>query len=240
MIYYIASLFLLYALSYGLGLLVVRGKMIVHDSRKIQSIVFFLCATALMVYYDRSTGWTDAILTTIYPLIWVISFLEPIRNRIPFLKICFASIDRPEDRPFTIILISTGFVVGYWVLLAIMQWLSLYNAAHLIFITVFISTFGDGLAEPIGIRFGKHKYKTRALFTKKSYVRSIEGSACVALSAVAGTVAMYNEFTPLQLCAMLVLMPICMAVTEAKSPHTWDNPFLHLVGGLITILCLQL
>jgi dolichol kinase len=240
MTYYLGALILLYVLSYGLGRLVIRGTMIVHDTRKIQSISFFLCATALMVFYDRAHGWIDNVFTTIYPLIWVLSFLEPIRNRIPFLKTCFASIDRPEDRPFTIIWLSTAFVVGYWVLLAMMEWLSIYNAAHLIFITVFISTFGDGLAEPIGIRFGRHKYQTHALFTKKKYVRSIEGSACVALSAIAGIIAMYDYFTPSQLCAMLLLMPICMTLTEAKSPHTWDNPFLHLVGGLITILCLQL
>lgn len=240
MTYYVTSLFVLYVLSYGLGHLVIRQKMIVHDTRKIQSIAFFLCASALMVFQERATGWTDTILTTIYPLIWVLSFLEPIRNRIPFFKTCFASIDRPEDRPYTIIWISTGFVVGYWVLLGMMEWLYVYNAAHLIFITVFVSTFGDGLAEPIGVRFGKHKYKTRALFTNKKYVRSLEGSACVALAAVAAITAMYNQFTPPQLFAMLALMPIGMAVTEAKSPHTWDNPFLHLVGGLITILCLQL
>ena len=38
---------------------------------------------------------------------------------------------------------------------------------------------GDGLAEPVGRIWGKHKYKVRAMCTSKRYTRSLEGSAVV-------------------------------------------------------------
>jgi len=28
------------------------------------------------------------------------------------------------------------------------------------------------------------------------------------------------------------ILPLLMTVTEAHSPHTWDNPFLYLIGGI--------
>ena len=39
---------------------------------------------------------------------------------------------------------------------------------ELVIIIMIINGIGDGLAEPIGIRFGKHKYKIYALFQKKN------------------------------------------------------------------------
>jgi len=121
------------------------------------------------------------------------------------------------------------------------EWLRIgYDAAHLIFITVFVSTFGDGLAEPIGVTFGRMRYQTRALFTTRKYHRTIEGSACVFLAAISGTITMMDHMTSIQFWAMLIAMPVCLTLTEAKAPHTWDNPFLHLVGGVVTVMCLNL
>lgn len=169
-------------------------------------------------------------------MLWLFSYLEVFRKRSKFLSICFAAIDRPEDRPYTLVWIITGMFVGYLVLLGMIEWLKIYDAAFLMSITVFISVFGDGLAEPVGVRFGKHEYKTRALFTKRLYIRTYEGSACVALSAISVIVAIFSYMSVPQFIFMLITMPIAMTITEAKSPHTWDNPFLHLVGGLITII----
>lgn len=233
--YYIITLVSLYALSYIIGLFVIHKGLRVNYARKILSICFFLFTAYILTIHDRAEGLFGLILGMAISLIWVLSFLHPFRSRSKFLTICFASFDRPEDRPFTIVWLSTAMVVGYWVLVGIIEWLKYYNAVDLIFITVFISTFGDGLAEPIGIRYGQHSYKTRALFTKKTYIRTWEGSACVFLSGISIIIAMMDWMTFPQFVAMLCLMPIAMTITEAKSPHTWDNPFMHLVGGLITV-----
>jgi hypothetical protein len=46
----------------------------------------------------------------------------------------------------------------------------------------YITGVGDGLAEPVGIWLGKHKYKTRSCFSPRRYTRSWEGSARCAFS----------------------------------------------------------
>jgi hypothetical protein len=43
-----------------------------------------------------------------------------------------------------------------------------------------------------------------------------------------------------QFLLMLGIVPITMALTEALSPHTWDNPFLFLVGGISIVGVLEL
>ena len=123
---------------------------------------------------------------------------------------------------------------------SMIAWLELYQAEHLFAIVVFVSTFGDGLAEPVGVKYGKHKYKTRALFTNRTYHRTLEGSACVFFSAVASIISIGNNLPTSQYIFLLLVMPLAMAVTEAKSPHTWDNPFLLLVGGVVAVASLYI
>jgi len=108
------------------------------------------------------------------------------------------------------------------------------NAHHydFVFIPILINGIGDGLAEPVGIRFGRHAYQTRALFTKKRYTRTLEGSACVFVTSIIA-VLLYNPLlSPSQFIAALLIIPILMTLAEAFSPHSWDSPFLFLVGGL--------
>lgn len=47
-----------------------------------------------------------------------------------------------------------------------------------------VAIVGDGLAEPVGINLGKHKYRCHSAFGNRTYVRSWEGSACVHFSGV--------------------------------------------------------
>jgi len=102
----------------------------------------------------------------------------------------------------------------------------------LLALPLIITAFGDGLAEPIGIRFGKRKYKTRDLFGDRIYTRSYEGSSMVFLSSIVALIAFNNLFLRKELICLFAVLPLLMTTTEAHSPHTWDNPFLYLVGGL--------
>ncbi|MBT3386561.1 MAG: hypothetical protein HN417_01375 [Desulfobacula sp.] len=102
--------------------------------------------------------------------------------------------------------------------------------AELIWIPLLIITFGDGLAEPVGIRFGRHKYETYAFFSKKKYVRSLEGSACVFLASIIVVMVFHSSFTQLQFIIALIFIPFLMTFVEAFSPHTWDTPTLFLAG----------
>jgi dolichol kinase len=123
--------------------------------------------------------------------------IYPIRVRSRAVAIMFLCLDRPEDRPHTLKWIVCQVVIGY----VIIQGFSVLCAAlqfdraqALNYIFVLTTGVGDGLAEPVGIRFGKHKYRTRALCSSRKYTRSLEGSACVFFCCLICCGAFYNSF----------------------------------------------
>ena len=102
-----------------------------------------------------------------------------------------------------------------------------------------VNGLGDGLAEPIGIRFGKHKYRARALWyggrmCSGNFHRTLEGSACVFFSGVLSVSVLYNEWqSKTRFLIALLSVPTGMTAAEAFAPHTWDTPFLFLVGAAL-------
>ena len=103
-------------------------------------------------------------------------------------------------------------------------------------IIILINAIGDGLAEPVGITWGKNKYEVKALFTSNRYTRSIQGSACVFITGVIVIVLFHNYFSPTQFIISLFAIPTVATVAEAKSPHTWDSPFIFLFTGITLLL----
>ena len=109
------------------------------------------------------------------------------------------------------------------------------EAPAIIFIPILINNIGDGLAEPVGVRFGKHKYNTTALYYKGkfwngNFTRSYEGSSCVFLTSIIVVAANYAAFSKVQFWLTVVILPFLMTIAEAKAPHTNDGPFLALIG----------
>lgn len=163
-----------------------------------------------------------------------------VRRHSRVLLLIFRSIDRPEDRPYTLKWLVTQFIASSIVIAPFVYlwgtWGNFYSDLSLIL--VIINGLGDGLAEPVGIRFGKHKYKTRALYYNKkccsgSFTRSYEGSSVVFIVSVCAIGGFYYIFTTWQLVIALLTVPILMTLTEAFSPRTWDSPFLFGIGALL-------
>jgi len=44
----------------------------------------------------------------------------------------------------------------------------------------------------------------------------------------------------IELILALSIIPVAMTLAEAFSPHTWDSPFLYLVGGTTTIMVIEI
>jgi phytol kinase len=143
----------------------------------------------------------------------------------------FCSFDRPEDRPWTLTWLYTQFIASYLVLIPLLAYFESREMLPLIMIIIIANGVGDGLAEPVGIRFGTKKYTTYALFTRQKYVRSYAGSACVWLTTVIAILAFQHYFSTTQLIAALLLMPTLITLAEAFSPHTWDSPLIYASGG---------
>ena len=111
-----------------------------------------------------------------------------------------------------------------------------YHMLKLLSIQILITVFGDGLAEPVGIRFGKHKYTVYSIFPIKKYVRSLEGRLTVFIVSIIVIFIFKHSFNNIQFLVALAAIPIAMTIAEAVSPHTWDDPLLVIIGSGLTFL----
>src|SRR5262249_15001394 len=96
----------------------------------------------------------------------------------------------------------------------------------------------DAVGEPVGIRFGRHRYRL-PLPARVVSTRSVEGSAAVFVAAgVAGAVALRvaggphdgTTFGWATLAALSLFAAACTLV-EAAAPHGWDNFVLQVAAS---------
>jgi len=111
----------------------------------------------------------------------------------------------------------------------------LIQSPAIILIPIAVNNIGDGLAEPVGVAFGKYKYSTTALYYKGkffngNFTRSYEGSACAFITTLIIVAANYHAFSTSQFWITMLVLPPMMNIAEAKAPHTNDGPFLALLG----------
>lgn len=236
----ILFLLLYFGISFGAGQLVLMRGVKVNYTRKINhfSLYFVPLLVDKIVPYEITSATGLARLGIILFCLGVM--IRPIRQQIRFTEVMYVGFDRPEDRPHTMMWLLTQIVAGFLVIIPLQVYWATLGLADLLLIPTIINVFGDGLAEPVGIRFGKHTYETKALWTEKRFIRSYEGSAMLFASGVVALLLTADLFSPMQLTVGLLTIPIIMTLTEAYSPHTWDTPFLYLVGGLLLIMIMLL
>lgn len=230
----------LFLTAYVLGLWVRRTGIRVNYTRKIMHFVVLLFPMVLASYLPYQASLYTVLMSGIVFVASLALFSAPLRARSNIVATAFAAFDRPEDRPFTLLWLSTQLVATYIVLLLMLIWLGHYEKTALIYITVLVAGFGDGLAEPVGVRFGRHTYTVRALFTDRRYTRSLEGSACVLVSGLFSVILLRSQLEGVQFVLALAIIPLAMTLAEAWSPHTWDGPFLYAAGGASTVATLEL
>ena len=234
------KLFCFWLLAFILGNLVVKYNVKVNYTRKVHhfSLLFFpLLLAAYFPYESDLLGLIGA-----FSFIWTIVPFY-LRKYIPTYETCFLSFDRPEDRPFTLLWLITQFFFGLLIGISVAILAEIYFGIpwpEIALLVVCLAHIGDGLAEPVGIRFGRVKYKTYALFTKKTYFRTLEGSLTVFIATALVLMWFRYLFTEQQLILALFTLPLLLMITEAISPHTWDAPFLSGVAGLGVSLILTL
>lgn len=226
----------IHLLAILLGLLVNKFNVKVNYTRKISHFCVFFSPYAIKLIFPFQETLASQVIIALVGLATLGIYLNPLRTRIKIVGLMFAAFDRPEDRPFTLKWLFTQYLVTYMVALPL--WLIFNKMGHPegIPIIILINAIGDGLAEPIGVTWGKHKYKVKALFSGGIYNRSYEGSATVFVTAIT-TIIFYRDcFTGNQFWAALLFVPVTSTLAEAKSPHTWDSPFIFLFTGLTLLL----
>lgn len=226
--------------GFFLGKSAQSGRLKVNYTRKIFIFTVFFSSLFLRFLFP----FRGTIYLTFFSGLLFLAFIAllsgPVRRRYNFLAVIFSAIDRPEDRPHTLFWLFTQILFFYAAFILISNWLFSYGRPFLVSMTVFATHLGDGLAEPVGIRFGKHKYKTYAIFSRKKYIRTLEGSFCVFAAAAAAVLLLRAQLNIYEFIVLLPVFPAVMVLTEAFSPHTWDNPLLYLAGGVSTIVSLEI
>ncbi|HYG17069.1 MAG TPA: hypothetical protein VEC12_15025 [Bacteroidia bacterium] len=228
-----AEFIILHIIAFIEGLMVVKGGVKVNYTRKLNHFFVFFLPFIVKIYLP----YTETLYTTLgmvaISLATFIIYIKPVRENVKLFGLMYAAFDRPEDRPHTLKWLFTQYLASYVAAVPLYLYFNHIGKPELLLIIILTNAIGDGLAEPVGVRFGKHKYNVRALFTSKKYTRSIEGSACVFITAVLVLLGFSHIFTGQQMVWALLLFPIGVTLAEAYSPHTWDSPFIFLVGGLV-------
>lgn len=237
--------------SYCTGRLHLRNPTVwkVNYTRKISHFCMFMMQ--ILVRYiislddEIETVSTLIVTSTLYMMLYHLVLLKPFRKRFKWARVVFCSLDRPEDRPYTLRWLTTQNIAYYMVFTPIMYCLIAVDKFELFFIPTLVVGLGDGLAEPVGVKWGKHKYTTRAIWYEGrcchgKFTRSLEGSACVFFVTILSIGIMAKQFTATQLGVAFGVLPISMTLAEAWSPHTWDTPFLFGVGGGLIFAIVEL
>lgn len=225
----IASLALI---AWVCGLLARHRNVKVNYTRKINFFALYLVPLLVDHVFPYEPTPLESVLRAVFFMLFLLFLTAPFRERIPPAATMFLSYDRPEDRPFTMVWLTTQLIAGYAVLIPMSWVFRQLELSELMFIPVLVHGIGDGLAEPVGVRFGRHKYAARALFSDRRYTRSLEGSACVLVAGILAVVAFNGSFTTEQFVVALLTVPLLMTLAEAFSPHTWDTPLMLLSGSL--------
>jgi len=234
----LAEVIILGSVAYGAGILATRHGVLVNYTRKIVHFAAFLVPVFVTDLFPfQATPATTLISGAI--LLGLLALLsKPVRSRSDFLMTVFRSFDRPEDRPHTLLWLTTQLITGYAVIITFGVVFSQMEMLRLIYIPILVSGIGDGLAEPVGVRFGRRKYQVPAIFSSRTYERTLEGSACVFVTSVIVILLFHAAFTTPQLWVALAAVPLLLTLAEAKAPHTWDQPFL-LFTGYVSLLAIQ-
>ena len=224
-------------------------------SRKICHVFAYMLPILLHVLWSARKYDTDSRFPSSVELTWTcwvqffpfLALVKPIRRKSRFLMVIFRAIDRQKDRPYTLTWMTSQLVGNYVAILIVHSYLASqedYRRANLAILPMLVNVFGDGLAEPVGIRWGKNKYTTCAvwhngMFCAGKFERSYEGSACVYFVTLIALVPFYSIFTVSQFTLSVIFLPLTTTLCEAWAPHTWDNPFLTMVCGVFFMLIFE-
>jgi phytol kinase len=93
------------------------------------------------------------------------------------------------------------------------------------YIGYFVGGWGDAIGEPVGTKWGRHKYTVPTLFGVRA-TRSIEGSTAVMLLSTAIATFCLLQISAFGFATCLLYGAICglaAAIVEAASSHGLDN-----------------
>lgn len=212
--------------AYFLGRLVVAGRVPVFISRKILHITFYLMPFVIVRTVDLSLLRYFGLSLAFFAMLKLALYTKIVRERVSFLNYCFAALDRPEDRPYTLRLLFIQ-KASHALIINLGKFLSPDFMKPAIFFSVayLTLTFGDGLAEPVGRLVKSYRYKVFSIYQTRENYRTVAGSLCVYFAALLLVYFYYPESKP-EFIYQLMFIPVLATLFEAWSPRAMDAPFL--------------
>jgi phytol kinase len=101
----------------------------------------------------------------------------------------------------------------------------------------------DAIAEPVGVRFGKHKYKVPSLKKVRISERSLEGSFSILFVSLALSLSFFVYHYQLPFARALVssaILSVVIVLVEAISFHGADNLTIQVAASGLTFLFLKI
>ena len=135
-------------------------------------------------------------------------------------NILYEGIGREQDIPHRSFYIGVPFIST-----AIAGLINNYLFIELALVGYLVAGWGDAIGEPVGVRFGKHRYRVPSLRNVQC-TRSIEGSLAIMGMSIFGTIVALFLIgdIPLEMIILAgVITGLATAAIEAFSPHGIDN-----------------
>lgn len=204
--------------SFLVGRLKIAKSLKTGYTRKIFHFGIFTLAGILQLAFGLTAVALFGTLTTIWILLAVVK-----GDGFAFYEAIARESDHPHRTLFVIIPLVSTALGGI-----------LSNIFFPEFATVgyLVAGWGDAIAEPVGVRFGRHKYKVPSLGGVPA-VRSLEGSLSVFIVGfIAAAIALVFSGNPLSL-AILAALAVALAstLTEAITNHGLDNLTIQIVAS---------
>jgi phytol kinase len=101
----------------------------------------------------------------------------------------------------------------------------------------------DAAAEPVGVRFGRHRFKVPSLRKVQLAERSAEGSLSVFVISLLLSLAFLSAYSHLPLVRSLlgsILLSAAVALVEAFSPHGADNLTIQVTASGLAYFLVRL
>ena len=138
----------------------------VNYTRKLNHFAIFFLPTVMGMVFVYQASLSTRVIGLIFAICSLGIFIKPLRAQSKILDTMFLSFDRPEDLPHTLLWLETHYIAAAIIIIPLMIYL---DAPHteLALIPLRINGLGNGLAEPIGVRFCCKNYCVRTLFSDK-------------------------------------------------------------------------
>ena len=212
------TLILIFSFLYLSGTLKLKNNVKTNYTRKIFHFLVFTIAGVIGFFFGFSAVLLYGGITALI-IIYVIHLGEG--------HLLFEGIGREQDAPHRRMYIGVPFITT-----AIGGLINNIVFLELALVGYLVAGWGDAVGEPIGVRFGKHRYKVPSL--RGVYCeRSVEGSSAIfVMSVVATFVALFliGGFNLWVIIVAAMITGIATSLVEAVSPHGLDNLTTQVVA----------